>query len=89
MIQRFLGLKSVDSVFDRRMHSGVSFSKEMADYLSTDIGDISDWKDSFFFFFIGLYLLDIFKKYDYAKKLNLKEFEEECKLVIDNLECKS
>ena len=65
------------------------FSKEMADYLSKGIGDISDWKDSFWSEVIGLSLLDIFKKYDYAKMLNLKELEDECKLVIDNLKCKN
>lgn len=34
VIQRFLGLKSIDSAFDGSMHSGVSFSTEMAEYFS-------------------------------------------------------
>jgi hypothetical protein len=65
------------------------FSKEMADYLSTTIGDLGDCEKKFWNNVIGLSLLDIFKKYDYAKALSLKELEDECKLVIDNLECKN
>lgn len=61
------------------------FSNEMSEHLCKTLDSLSDITMSDI---IGYSLLDIHKKYEYAKELNLKKLEDGCKNAIDKLERK-
>lgn len=58
------------------------FQKDLADVICNDDESIYKLGDEFWADTIGKSLLDIYKKYEYAKKLGLEKLEAECKIVI-------
>ena len=60
--------------------------KDLSDALCKDDESIDKLSNEFWTDLIGKSLLDIYKKYEYAKKLGLKGLEGECKIVIASLE---
>lgn len=61
------------------------FQKDLADAICKDDKSINELSNEFWTETIGKSLLDIYKKYEYAKKLGLEKLEAECKIVIDSL----
>ena len=61
------------------------FQIDLADAICKDDGSIDKLSDEFWADAIGKSLLDIYKKYEYAKKLELEKLEAECKIVVDSL----
>ena len=60
------------------------FQIDLADAICNDDESIDKLGDEFWADAIGKSLLDIYKKYEYAKKLGLKKLEAECKIVVDS-----
>ena len=67
------------SVIHELMH------KDLSDIICKDDESVDKLSNEFWADIIGKSLLDIYIKYEYAKKLGLEKLEDECKIVIASL----